>query len=74
MGCHGILVEVMNFLTKKYKKIKKTKQKVKEILVEVVNFEIKIKFIYQITISNKKLKSLDKILNYNLYYPIIHTF
>jgi len=74
MECHGILVEVMNFLTKKYKKIKKTKQKVKEILVEVVNFEIKIKFIYQITISNKKLKSLDKILNYNLYYPIIHTF
>jgi hypothetical protein len=74
MGCHGILVEVMNFLTKKYKKIKKTKQKVKEIPVEVVNFEIKIKFIYQITISNKKLKSLGKILNYNLYYPIIHTF
>jgi hypothetical protein len=62
------------FPYKKIKKIKKTKQKVKKIQVEVVNFEIKIKFIYQITISNKKLKSLDKILNYNLYYPIIHTF
>jgi hypothetical protein len=70
LGCHDILVEVMNFLTKK----KKTKQKVKEIPVGIVNFVIKIKFIYQITISNKKLKSLGKILNYNLYYPIIHTF
>jgi hypothetical protein len=61
-----------------YKQIKKnkTKQKkyVKQILVKVVNFVIKIKFIYQITILNKKLKPLNKILNYNLYYSIIHTF
>jgi len=64
------------FPYKKIKKINKTKQKkhVKQILVEVVNFVIKIKFIYQITISNKKLKPLSKILNYNLYYSIIHTF